>query len=406
MSFNISEIRSQFPILNQRGITKPFVYLDSAASTFKTQAVVDKELELANEYYGNVHRSSHYMANRTTEEYEASRQKVANYVSAAEASEIIFTKGATEAINLLAQSFGDTEVSEDDEIIISEMEHHANIVPWQLMCERKSAKLKVIPINDKGELDTKKYKDLFSAKTKLVSLAYVSNVLGTINPIEEIIGIAHQNNVPIVIDAAQAVKCIPIDVQKLDVDFLVFSGHKMYASTGIGVLYGKKKWLEKLSPYQGGGEMIETVSFEKSTFMPPPYKFEAGTPNISGAIGLGAAADFLNSIGMQNVYEEELELSKYLFDSLSAIKNVKIYGTSAKRIGTVAFKIEGIHDADIATLIDNLGIALRTGSHCAMPLHSHFGIDSTIRASVGIYNTKEEVDKCVEALNKVIMMLM
>ncbi|MFV0505848.1 MAG: aminotransferase class V-fold PLP-dependent enzyme [Bacteroidales bacterium] len=405
MPLNIEQIRSQFPILNQEEGKQPFVYLDSAASTFKPQVVINKELELANKYYGNVHRSSHYMANRTTEEYENSRQKIRKFISASESSEIIFTKGTTESINLLAYSFGETEISAGDELIISEMEHHANIVPWQLMCKRKGAKLKVIPINEKGELDIDKYKTLFSVKTKLVSVTYVSNVLGTVNPIEKLVELARSFNVPILLDAAQAVKCIPIDMQKIDADFLVFSGHKMYAPNGTGVLYGKKKWMEKLMPYQSGGEMIDTVSFEKSTFMPPPYKFEAGTPNISGAIGLGAAIDFLSNIGMQNIHEEELELSKYLFNSLSDISNLKVYGTSSNRIGAVAFKIEGIHDSDIATLIDNLGIALRTGSHCAIPLHSRLGIESTIRASVGIYNTKDDVDELTKAIKKVINML-
>ncbi|MFV0482775.1 MAG: aminotransferase class V-fold PLP-dependent enzyme [Bacteroidales bacterium] len=405
MPFHINKIRKQFPILNQGKDGKHIVYLDSAASTFKPQCVIDKEIELAKEYYGNVHRSSHYMANRTTEQYEAARQKIAEFISASDTSEIVFTKGTTESINLLAYSFGETEISADDEIIISEMEHHANIIPWQLMCKRKGAKLRIAPINNEGEIDITKYEALFSPKTKLVSIAYVSNVLGTINPVKKLIEIAHQQGVPVMIDAAQAVKCIPVNVQELNADFLAFSGHKMYAPNGIGVLYGKKRWLEKLKPYQGGGEMIETVSFEKSTFMPAPYKFEAGTPNISGAIGLGAAADFLSSLGMQNVYQEELDLSRYLFESLSALNAVNIYGTSKDRIGAVAFKIEGVHDADITTLIDNLGIALRTGSHCTMPLHSRLGIDSTIRASVGIYNTKEDVDIMIKALNKVIAML-
>lgn len=404
MAYKIDEIRSFFPILKKKVYNKPLIYFDSAASSQKPIQVLMKEEELHNDHYGNIHRGAHFMADKATQEFEDVRGQVKTFVNAASRKEIIFTKGTTESINLVASSFCERFVRAGDEIIVSEMEHHANIVPWQLAAGRKGAKIVKLPFNDLGVLETEKLPALISKKTKLIAVAHVSNVLGTINPVKEIIELAHRNNVAVLVDGAQASPHIKIDVQELDADFYVFSAHKMYGPNGVGILYGKEKWLEEIPPYQGGGEMISEVSFEGTTFNELPYKFEAGTPHISGVIAFGAALSLMNKTGLENIAAWEHSLLVYATQKLKDLDGTKIYGEAPLKSGVIAFNIEGIHSYDLGMLLDKMGVALRTGHLCADTVMTHFGIQGCARISFGMYNTKEEIDAFMTALNKVRMM--
>ena len=404
MSYDIEKIRSYFPILKKEIYNKPLIYFDSAASAQKPIQVLMKEEELHNEYYGNIHRGAHFMADRATEAYEAVRDKLMTFINAGSRNEIIFTKGTTESINLVATSFGEQFFREGDEIIASEMEHHSNIVPWQLVAKRKGAKIVKWPFNDDGTLSLEKLQELFTDKTKFVAVAHVSNVLGTINPVKEIIELAHRQNIPVLIDGAQAAPHVPIDVQKLDADFYAFSAHKMYGPNGVGVLYGKEKWLKEMPPYQGGGEMIAEVSFDGTTFNELPFKFEAGTPNINGAISFGAALDLINETGLKNIADREHELLVYATSKLKQIEGLKIYGEAPDKSAVIAFNIHGVHAYDLAMLLDKMGIALRSGHLCADTVMTHFGIQGCVRISFGMYNTLAEIDTFLQALNKVRMM--
>lgn len=398
---NLDKIRADFPILSREVYGKPLVYLDNGATAQKPKSVIDAMTE---EYYtvnANVHRGVHYLSQQATELHEGARETVRKHLNAATVGEIIFTRGTTESINLLAYSYGEAFMKEGDEVIISEMEHHSNIVPWQLLAERKGIQVKVVPITDEGELCLDSYRDLFSSRTKLVSLAHVSNVLGTVNPVKEIIDIAHQHNVPVLIDGAQAIPHTEVDVQELDVDFYVFSAHKAYGPTGIGVLYGKEKWLDKMPPYQGGGEMIQSVSFEKTTFNELPFKFEAGTPDFVGTTGLAAALDYMNGIGLAEIEAHERQLTNYAMEQLAQINGMRFFGTASDKTSVVSFLVGNIHHFDMGTLLDRLGIAVRTGHHCAQPLMKRLGIEGTVRASFGLYNTPEEVDQLVAGIQRV-----
>jgi cysteine desulfurase/selenocysteine lyase len=401
---NISEIRADFPILNKKVYNKPLIYLDNGATTQKPQCVIDKITEVFSSYNGNIHRGVHAISDEASEEYETSREKVRSFINAGKREEIVFTSGTTGSINALAFSFGEKFIRKGDEIIISNLEHHANIVPWQMMCERKKAKLRIIPINDNGEILFDEYLKLFSPKTKLVAVSQVSNALGTILPVEKIISVAHTLNIPVMIDGAQGVQHGITDVKAMDCDFYVFSGHKIYGPTGIGVLYGKEKWLTELPPYQGGGDMVETVTFEKTTYNELPFKFEAGTMNFPGAIGLGTALDYVLSLGREDIEMRERELLEYATNRLSGIDKLKIYGVSDKKISTISFLLKDIHQYDTGMILDKLGIAVRTGTHCAQPVMDRFGIDGTVRASMCFYNTKEEIDVLGTGIEKVISM--
>ena len=404
MKYDIYNIRANFPVLNQQVYNKQFVYLDSAASAQKPVQVLMKEEQLHNDFYGNIHRAAHFMADKATAEFEAVRDKIQKFINAESRKEIIFTKGTTESINLVASSFSEKYIFEGDEIIVSEMEHHSNIVPWQLAAQRKGAKVVKLPFSDNGVLQVEKLTELINPKTKLIAVAHVSNALGTINPIAEITKIAHKNNVTVFVDGAQATQHILVDVQELDVDFYAFSAHKMYGPNGVGILYGKKRWLNEMPPYQGGGEMISEVSFEKTTFNELPFKFEAGTPNITSVIAFGAAIDFLNEIGIPQIAAWEHELLKYATTKLREIEDIKFYGESPEKASLISFNINGIHSYDLGMLLDKMGIAVRTGHHCADTVMQHFGIQGTIRISFGMYNTKEEIDIFIAALEKVRMM--
>jgi cysteine desulfurase/selenocysteine lyase len=404
MRYDIDKIRSYFPILQREVYNKPFIYLDSAASAQKPVQVLMKEECLHNEYYGNIHRAAHFMADKATLEFEDTRDKVKDFINAASRKEIIFTKGTTESINLVANSFCEKFLNPGDEIIVSEMEHHSNIVPWQIAAARKGAKVIKLPFNDNGVLNIEKLPELISKRTKLTAVAHVSNVLGTINPIPEIVGIARENKVAVLVDGAQASPHLPIDVKKLDVDFYAFSAHKMYGPNGVGVLYGKEKWLNEMPPYQGGGEMIAEVSFEGTTFNELPYKFEAGTPNISSVIAFGAAIDLLNEIGLENIGDWEHELLTYATSRLKEIEGITIYGEASDKSGVISFNIDGIHSYDLGMLLDKMGVAVRTGHLCADTVMQHYNIQGCIRISFGIYNTKKEIDGFIQALNKVRMM--
>jgi cysteine desulfurase/selenocysteine lyase len=404
MKYDINKIRSNFPILNQTVYKKQFVYLDSAASAQKPVQVLRKEEELHNNFYGNIHRAAHFMADKATVEFEAVRDKISTFINSQSREEIIFTKGTTESVNLVASSFSEKYINKGDEIIVSEMEHHSNIVPWQLAAQRNGAKVIKLPFSDNGILQTEKLPELINSKTKLIAVAHVSNVLGTINPIAEITRVAHKKGVAVFVDGAQAAQHISIDVQKTDVDFYAFSAHKMYGPNGVGVLYGKKKWLNEMPPYQGGGEMISEVSFEKTTFNELPYKFEAGTPNITSVIAFGAAIDLINEIGIPAIAEWEHELLEYATSKLKEIEGIIFYGESPKKSSVISFNIEGIHSYDLGMLLDKMGIAVRTGHHCADTVMQHYGIQGTVRISFGMYNTKEEIDIFIAALNKVRMM--
>ena len=394
-------LREDFPILNEQVYGHPLVYLDNAATTQKPRVVVEA---MTHEYYtlnANVHRGVHWLSQRATELHEASREAVRRFIGAETAAEVIFTRGTTESINLVATCFGQQFMRSGDEVIISEMEHHSNIVPWQLLQARSGINLRIVPINDKGELDLDAYEQLFSEHTRLVSLAHVSNVLGTVNPIRQIIEIAHSHGVPVLVDAAQSIPHIPVDVRSLDADFLVFSGHKIYGPTGVGVLYGKRKWLEQMPPYQGGGEMIGHVSFEGTTFNELPFKFEAGTPDFVGTTGLMTALDYVSGIGMEQIAAYEDFLTQYALQQLRQIPGMKIFGNSEHHGAVISFQVGDIHHFDMGTLLDRLGIAVRTGHHCAQPLMHRLGVEGTVRASFSFYNTVDEIDALVAGISRV-----
>lgn len=399
--FPIDRIRAEFPILRQQVYNRPLVYFDNAASTQKPRQVIDAITDYYERDNCNIHRGVHYLSIKATDAYEHVRNKVKEFINAQSTSEIIFTKGATESINLVASSFGKRFLKAGDEVITTIMEHHSNFVPLQQMCIETGASLKVAGINQNGELDVDGLKSLVNGHTKLIALTHVSNVLGTINPVKEIIDYAHQHNVPVLIDGAQGVSHLPVDVQDLDCDFYCFSGHKMYAPMGVGVLYGKADWLEALPPYQMGGEMIRDVFVDHTTFNDLPFKFEAGTPNVEGVMGLGAAIDYLNSLGMENIAAYEEQLLQYATLRMSAIKGVKIIGTAAEKASVISFLVGDVHPYDAGTIIDKLGIAVRTGHHCAMPLIDHLKIPGTVRASFAFYNTTSEIDQLVEAIIRV-----
>jgi cysteine desulfurase / selenocysteine lyase len=401
MNYDIRNIRSRFPILQKKVYNKPLVYLDNAASTQKPAEVLKAIERLQNEFYGNIHRAAHYMADIATMEFEQVRDKVRELINAESREEIIFTKGTTESVNLVANSYGEQFLKPGNEIIVSEMEHHSNIVPWQLVALRKGVKIIKLPISDSGELQTGLLAELITSRTRLITLTHVSNVLGTINPIAQIIETAHKHDIPVFIDGAQAIQHIPVDVKELDADFYAFSAHKMYGPNGVGVLYGKRKWLEQMPPYQGGGEMISEVSFGKTTFSEIPFKFEAGTPNITGVVAFGAVIDLLKETGIENIYNWEHRLLEQTTARLKEIEGLRIYGESPQKSGVISFNIEGIHPYDIGTMLDKMGIAVRTGHHCADPLMKFFNIPGTVRASLGMYNTPEEIDLFVESLVKV-----
>ena len=399
--YDIQKIREDFPILDREVYGKPLIYLDNGATTQKPRQVVEA---ITDEYYSvnaNVHRGVHFLSQQATELHEASRETVRRFINARSSNEIVFTRGTTESINLLASSFADSQMKEGDEVIVSVMEHHSNIVPWQLQAARKGIVLKVIPMNDRGELLLDEYEKLFSERTKLVSFAHVSNVLGTVNPAKEMIATAHAHGVPVLIDGAQSVPHMKVDVQDLDADFFAFSGHKIYGPTGIGVLYGKEEWLDKLPPYQGGGEMIQSVSFEKTTFNELPFKFEAGTPDYIGTTALAKALDYVSAIGMENIAAHEHELTLYAMQRLKEINGMRIFGEAEHKSSVISFLVGNIHHLDMGTLLDRLGIAVRTGHHCAQPLMIRMGIEGTVRASFGLYNTKEEIDMLAAGIERV-----
>lgn len=384
---------------------KPLVYLDNGASSQKPQSVIDAIDHYYTSQNSNVHRGVHYLSQIATDAYEVTRRKLRTFINAAHEHEVIITKGTTDSINLVASSFGNTFINEGDEVIISEMEHHSNIVPWQILCESKKAILRVVPINDAGELDMATYRQMLNERVKIVSITYISNSLGTVNPVKEIIELAHQYQIPVLLDAAQAIHHTVIDVQKLNVDFLAFSGHKMYGPTGVGVLYGKEDLLNKMPPYQGGGDMIKDVTFEKTTYSDLPFKFEAGTPNIEGGVTLAFAIDYINSIGLDKIAQYEHELLAYATKQLEAIEGLKIIGKAKEKSGVISFIVDQIHPYDIGVILDKLGIAVRTGHHCTQPLMAKYNIPGTVRASFGLYNTKEEIDILVEGVKRAITML-
>ena len=399
---DILNIRKEFPILEQQVHGKPLIYLDNAATTQKPRCVIDAISEAYTTINANVHRGVHYLSQKATEQFEEAREKVRSFINATHSHEIIFTRGTTEGINLLATSFGNTSHKKGDEVIISTMEHHSNIVPWQLLQQRIGINLRIVPLKEDTALDMDAYRSLFNNRTKLVSITHVSNVLGSTNPIKECIEIAHSHSVPVLVDAAQSIPHIKVDVSVLDADFLAFSGHKIYAPTGIGVLYGKEKWLNMMQPYHGGGEMIQSVRFEHTTFNELPYKFEAGTPDYVGAIALGKALDFVNSIGIETIAQHEQQLTKYALQQLKTIEKMRILGQPDS--SAISFLVGDIHPADMGTLLDHLGIAIRTGHHCAQPLIDHLGIPGTVRASFAIYNSIEDIDILVEGIKRIARM--
>lgn len=404
MAYDIAKIREDFPILSREVYGKPLVYLDNAATTQKPRQVVDAMVE---EYYNvnaNVHRGVHYLSQRATDLHEAAREKVRAFIHAGKTEEIIFTRGTTESLNLVASSFCDAFMKEGDEVIVSTMEHHSNIVPWQLQASKKGIVLKVIPMNEKGELLLDAYEQLFTERTKIVSITHVSNVLGTVNPVKEMIAVAHAHGVPVMVDGAQSAPHFAVDVQDLDCDFYAFSGHKMYGPTGVGVLYGKEEWLDKMPPYQGGGEMIEHVTFEKTTFERLPFKFEAGTPDYVATHGLATAIDYITALGMDNISAHEKMLTQYAMQQMASIDGIRFFGEAEGKDAVVSFLVKDIHHLDMGTLLDRLGIAVRTGHHCAQPLMDRLGILGTVRASFALYNTKEEVDALVAGIRRVAQM--
>jgi cysteine desulfurase/selenocysteine lyase len=400
-AFDVGKVREDFPILHRQVNGKPLVYLDNAATAQKPQVVIDTLDRFYREENSNVHRGVHFLSQRATDEYEMARVKVQRFLNAAEPREIIFVRGTTEGINLVASSFGRSKVRAGDEILISAMEHHSNIVPWQMLCEEKGAVLRVIPINDAGELRLEEFEKLLSPKTQLVALVHLSNALGTLNPVRPIIEMAHRRGIPVLLDGAQAAPHLKVDVRELDCDFYAFSGHKLYGPTGIGVLYGKARLLEAMPPYQGGGEMISSVTFEKTTYNTIPNKFEAGTPHVAGAVGLAAAIDYLSALDREAVEAYEHELLAYATEALRQIPGLRIIGTAREKAGVISFVLDGIHPHDIGTIVDQEGIAIRTGHHCAQPVMDRFGVPATARASLAFYNTKEEIDALVSSLHKV-----
>lgn len=403
---DIEKIRAQFKILDTTVYGRPLVYFDNAATTQKPECVINALADYYRTLNSNIHRGAHYLSSEATDRYEQTREKVRAFVNASKKEEIVFTRGTTESINLVASSFGREFLHQGDEVIISGMEHHSNIVPWQLACEQKGASLKVIPFSDQGVLDLDSYKTLFSDKTRIVAVNHVSNTLGTVNPIAEIIQIAHSHGVPVLIDGAQAISHLAVDVQALDCDFYCFSGHKMYAPMGIGVLYGKEEWLDKLPPYQGGGEMIKDVTFERTTYNELPFKFEAGTPSVGDTLALKSAIEFMQSIGIENIATYEQQLLDYATQRLNAIEGIRIFGTAPQKTSVVSFLIGNAHPYDIGTLLDKLGIAVRTGHHCTQPIMDRYGIPGTVRASFAAYNTKEEIDTFIAGIERIAPMLM
>ena len=397
---DVQKLRRDFPILRQRVHGRTLVYLDNAATSQKPQVVIDAICRYYERDNANIHRGVHFLSEHATEEYEEARGMVQHFLNAADASEIIFVRGATEAINLVAQTYGRTNVHAGDEILITAMEHHSNIVPWQILCGEKGARLRVAPMSDSGELLLEDFEKLLGARTKIVALPHISNALGTINPVKRIIEMARRWNIPVLVDGAQAVPHVNVDVQALDCDFYVFSGHKVYGPTGIGVLYGKSALLDAMPPYQGGGDMISSVTFEKTVYNKLPYKFEAGTPHVAGVIGLGAAIEYVNGLGMDNIAAHEHELLAYATEAVSAIPGIRLIGTARERAGVISFLLDNIHPHDIGTILDQEGIAIRTGHHCAQPVMQRFGIAATARASIALYNTREEVDALVEGIQK------
>jgi cysteine desulfurase/selenocysteine lyase len=399
--FDAKRARQDFPVLSQTVYGKPLVYLDNAATAQKPQSVLDALEHFYATDNSNVHRGIHVLSQRATEDYEQARVKVQQFINAAHAREIIFVRGTTEAVNLVAQTYGRSHVRTGDEIVITYLEHHSNIVPWQILCEQQGAILRVVPINDAGELELEEYEKLLTARTRLVAVTHLSNALGTVIPLRHIIAAAHRVNVPVLVDGAQAAPRLPVDVQALDCDFYAFSGHKMYGPTGIGVLYGKAKLLDTMPPYQGGGDMISSVTFEKTIYNTVPHKFEAGTPHIAGAIGLGAAIDYVQAIGLENIAAHEHELLFYATDTLLQIPGVRLIGTAKEKAGVLSFVVEGIHPHDVGTVLDQEGIAVRTGHHCCQPVMDRFGVPATARASLGLYNTREDIDALAAGIDKV-----
>ncbi len=403
--YDTVKTREDFPILSRTVYGRPLVYLDNAATTQKPRCVVES---IVNEYYSvnaNVHRGVHFLSQQATELHENSRETVRRFINARSASEIVFTRGTTESVNLVASSFADSQMQAGDEVIVSVMEHHSNIVSWQLQAARKGIVLKVIPMNDQGELLLDEYEKLFTPRTRIVSVAHVSNVLGTVNPVAELIRIAHAHDVPVLIDGAQSIPHTPVDVQALGADFYVFSGHKVYGPTGIGVLYGREEWLDRLPPYQGGGEMIKNVSFEKTTFNELPFKFEAGTPDYIGSTALARALDYVSALGMEDIERHERGLTLYALSRLKSIPGMRIFGEAEHRSGVVSFLVDGVHPLDMGTLLDRMGIAVRTGHHCAEPLMRRMGVEGTVRASFALYNTMSEVDALAEGIERACKML-
>lgn len=401
----MKQFRKDFKILDQMVYKRPLVYFDNAATTQKPQIVIDSILEYYNNFNSNIHRGVHYLSQQATDQFEQARKTVQHYINAKHFHEIIFTKGTTESINLIAHSFGMSFLKAGDEVLISEMEHHSNIVPWKMVCDLKGASLRVIPMNEVGGLDIDQIERLITSKTKILAITHTSNVLGTINPVKEIIRIAHSKGVPVLVDGAQAISHTKVDVQDLDADFYAFSGHKMYAPMGIGVLYGKEEWLNKLPPYQGGGEMIGKVTFEEITYNELPFKFEAGTPNVEGVLGLEKAIQYIQSIGIEKIASYELELLNYLMERMKEIPNIYYYGLSKEKVAVLSFNVSEIHPYDLGVILDQMGIAVRTGHHCAQPIMDKFNIPGTIRVSLALYNTKVEIDIFIDALKKGIAML-
>jgi cysteine desulfurase/selenocysteine lyase len=399
--FDIERVRADFPILREKIRGKNLVYLDNAATSQKPKAVIDAIVRYYERDNANIHRGVHYLSERSTAEFEAARKTVQSFLRAQHSQEIIFVRSTTEAINLVAQTYGRAHVAAGDEVLITAMEHHSDIVPWQLLCGEKNAKLRVAPINDKGELILEEFEQLLGPRTKIVAVSHVSNALGTLNPVATIVTMAHARNIPVLVDGAQAAPRLAVDVQKLDCDFYAFSGHKAYGPTGIGVLYGKSALLESMPPYQGGGDMISSVTFEKTTYNKLPYKFEAGTPDMAGAVGLGAALEYLNALGMDTITAHEHDLLIYATAAISAIPGIRVIGTAREKTGVLSFVMDGVHPHDVGTILDQEGIAIRTGHHCAQPVMERFGVDATARASFALYNTKEEIDALVRGIQTV-----
>jgi len=399
--FDVERVRADFPILQKRVRGRDLVYLDNAATSQKPKAVIEAITRYYESDNANIHRGVHHLSERATAEFEAARKSLQIFLNARHVEEIVFVRGTTEAINLVAQTYGRANVLAGDEVVITALEHHSNIVPWQMLCEERGAKLRIVPINDDGELILEEFHRLLGPRTKIVAVSHVSNALGTVNPVPDIVQMAHARNIPVLIDGAQATPRLAVDVQTLDCDFYAFSGHKSYGPTGIGALYGKANLLEAMPPYQGGGDMIRSVTFERTTYNKIPHKFEAGTPDVSGAVGLNAALEYLNGLGMGNIAAHEAELLAYATDAVSAIPGIRLIGTAKERAGVLSFVMDGVHPHDIGTILDQEGIAIRTGHHCAQPVMERFGIDATARASFGLYNTKREIDALVRGIHKV-----